>query len=340
MPRRRWDPRYYQIAVLSLLLAYGLIWLDFDISAARAGVILTTALVAQYVCSRLWRLPAYDPRSALISGLSLCLLLRTNNAAIAVAGTVVTIASKFLLRVGGKHIFNPTNVGIASMMLATGAVWISPGQWGNAAVFAFLMACLGGLVVNRATRSDVTVAFLAIYGALVFGRSMWVGEPPGIPMHRLESGGLLLFSFFMISDPKTTPDSRAGRIVFAAVVAVGAAYIQFRLFRTNGLIWSLVGCSLLVPLIDRLLPARRYQWNSTPSTHHNIKGEPNMKRAFIGAAVAALIIFTAQPLRAFCGFYCSKADTKLFNRASQVVLVRDDDRTVMTMANDFSGSPT
>ena len=42
----------------------------------------------------------------------------------------------------------------------------------------------------------------------------------------------------------------------------------------------------------------------------------------------------------FCGFYVAKADAKLFNNASQVVLVRHDDKTVMTMANDFKGDLT
>src|SRR5207247_5517268 len=149
--------------------------------------------------------------------------------------------------------FNPTNGGLASMMLVSGQVWVSPGQWGNAALFALLMAGLGGFVVNRATRSDITLAFLAVYGGLVVGRSMWLGEPLAIPMHRLESGALLLFAFFMISDPKTTPDSRAGRLVFAALVACAAWYIQFRLFRTNGLLWALAGSSPLVPLLDRFL---------------------------------------------------------------------------------------
>jgi hypothetical protein len=85
-----------------------------------------------------------------------------------------------------------------------------------------------------------------------------------IPIHRLESGALLLFTFFMISDPRTTPDSRAGRVLFGALVAAGAWYVQFRLFRTNGLLWSLAGVSVLVPLIDWLLPGSRYEW-SRPS---------------------------------------------------------------------------
>ena len=47
----------------------------------------------------------------------------------------------------------------------------------------------------------------------------------------------------------------------------------------------------------------------------------------------------APEARAFCGFYVAKADTKLFNQASQVALVRDGEKTVLTMANDFQGEP-
>jgi Na+-transporting NADH:ubiquinone oxidoreductase subunit NqrB len=219
------------------------------------------ALSTQWICSRLWRLPRFDPRSPLISGLSLCLLLRTNHLWLAAAAAAVTIASKFVLRRRGKHIFNPTNFGLVVMMLVTGQVWVSPGQWGSAAFFAFLMACLGGLVVNRAARSDVTYAFAACYVALVVGRSLWLGEPMAIPLHRLQSGALLLFTFFMISDPKTTPDSRAGRAVFAALVATGAYGVQFGLFRTNGLLWALAAAAPLVPLIDWCLPGARYRWD-------------------------------------------------------------------------------
>jgi enediyne biosynthesis protein E5 len=258
--RARNDPRLYQIAVLGSLLIYGLLRLEFEVTIGRAAIVIGSVLLTQYGCSRLWKLPVFDPRSALISGLSLCLMLRTNSAGLAVLAAVVTIASKFLIRLGGKHIFNPTNFGIVALLATTGEVWVSPGQWGNTAFLAFLMACLGGLVVNRAARSDVTFAFLLSWGLLVMGRSIWLGDPLSVPFHRLASGSLLLFAFFMISDPKTTPDSRAGRILFAALVALGAYYVQYKLFRTNGLLWSLAVCSLLVPLIDRLLPGGRYDW--------------------------------------------------------------------------------
>jgi Na+-transporting NADH:ubiquinone oxidoreductase subunit NqrB len=281
------DPRLYQIGVLASLLIYGIGWLQFDITPARAALLLATALATQWGCGRLLGGPPFrsSARSALISGLSLCLLLRTNRADLAVLAATITIAGKFLIRVRGKHLFNPTNGGLVAMLLLTDQVWVSPGQWGAAAFLAFLLACAGTLVVTRAARSDVTFAFIMAYAALVLGRSLYVGEPLTIPLHRVESGALLLFAFFMISDPKTTPDSRAGRVLFAALVAWGGWYVQFRLFRTNGLLWSLAGCSLLVPAIDWLLPAARYRW---PVPLARMPAAASRPKAGLAAAISGL----------------------------------------------------
>lgn len=255
----RHDPRYYQIATLGTLLAWGLVGLDFEVKWTNALAIAVTSQLAQWAGDR-HAGRAYDPRSAIITSLSLCLLLRTNDLPVAVFAAAVAIGSKFLVRVNGKHIYNPANIGIALSVLLTGSAWISAGQWGNAALAALFFACAGVTVVQRAERSDVTFAFLAFYGGLVFYRSLVLGEPMTIPAHRLQSGALLLFAFFMISDPKTTPDTRAGRILFAAIVAFGAYVVHFWWFRTNGLVWSLAAFSPLVPLIDRLLPGGRYTW--------------------------------------------------------------------------------
>src|SRR5215471_10307500 len=258
------DPRLYQIATLATLLVYGMGWLEFDITPVRAALILATALATQKAGDWLSgsRAPfASTARSALISGLSLCLLVRSNVHALACLAAVIAIASKFVIKVRGKHVFNPTDGAIVALLLLTKQVWVSPGQWGTAAFFAFLMACAGSLVVTRAARADVSLAFIACFGALVIGRSLYLGEPLALPLHRLESGAFLLFAFFMISDPKTTPDSRAARILFAGLVAATAWYIQFRLFRTNGLLWSLAIWSMAVPVLDALFPATRYDWS-------------------------------------------------------------------------------
>lgn len=280
------DPRHGQIATLGSLLVYGLFWLDFDLSAAQVAVTVGTALLVQAAGDSLVApklgLSASEGgwtgankysglKSALISALSLCLLLRTNDLSWAVAASTIAVGSKFVIRVRGKHVFNPTNGALVALLLITDDAWVSPGQWGAGASFAFAMACAGMLVVNRATRSDVTLAFIASYAGLITARSLWLGDPLTIPLHRLESGAFLLFSFFMISDPKTTPDRRASRILFAFIVALGAAYIHLRLFRTNGFLWSLALASPFVPLIDWLAPATRYQWPVTDTLRRTFR---------------------------------------------------------------------
>jgi hypothetical protein len=64
-----------------------------------------------------------------------------------------------------------------------------------------------------------------------------------------------------------------------------------------------------------------------------------MRSLAIGAFVLLAAVSAPPPASAFCGFYVAKADAKLFNQASQVVLVRHEDKTVITMANDFRGDP-
>jgi enediyne biosynthesis protein E5 len=254
------DPRLYQIASLSTLLLYGLFWLHFDVSPWQIAITISTALLTQYTGTRYFNLPSFDPKSPLISALSLCLLLRTDHLATAALAAFIAIGSKFVIRWKEKHVFNPTNLALV-VILASDLGWISPGQWGQVAWFGFLIACLGSLVVTRAARADVTLAYLAFYIGLLFARALWLGDPMTIPLHQIESGALLIFAFFMISDPKTTPDSRMGRVTFAFCVALAALYVQFGFYKPNGPLWGLILCSPLVPFFDRVLPGVRYDWS-------------------------------------------------------------------------------
>lgn len=258
----RIDPRYYQISILSLLLLYGLFFLEFEIRLSNAIAILFIAQITQYCFTRLLDLPKFDPRSALISSLSLCLLLRTDTMLLAVLASFIAIGSKFVIRWNNKHIFNPTNFALVIMILMFDSAWVSSGQWGRDLLFVFLIACLGMIVINRSRRSDITLAFLGFYALMIFGRAIWLGDPLTIPLHQLQSGALLIFAFFMISDPMTTPNSRTGRILFAALVTIGAGYVQFILYQPNGVLYALVGCCLLTPVIDRLLPGEKFQWKA------------------------------------------------------------------------------
>ncbi|HMK72197.1 MAG TPA: DUF2330 domain-containing protein, partial [Myxococcaceae bacterium] len=112
-----------------------------------------------------------------------------------------------------------------------------------------------------------------------------------------------------------------------------AFFLQHQLWIMNSPIWSLLLLSPLVPLVDRFWPAPRFQWPTGPST----QGRTVSSARIAGPTVALLLALAAWPAHAFCGFFVGKADTQLFNDASQVALVRDGDRTVLTMSNDYQG---
>jgi len=260
------DPRWFQIASLTVLLFFGKLTLGFDLTWLQILLTMTAVFFFQWLGTRLVQLPRVEYKSAAISGLSLCLLLRTNYLSLVLAAAAIAILSKFFIRVNGKHVFNPTNLGIAVLLAGTDLAWVSPGQWGSAVVFAFAVVCAGGLVVFKALRNDVALTFLISFAAMIASRAIWLGDPAWIPLHQLESGALLIFTFFMISDPKTTPNARSARVLYAVIVAATAYYFRFRLFDPNALIYALVLCSPLVPLLDLLFRGSLYEWNQlTPA---------------------------------------------------------------------------
>jgi hypothetical protein len=154
------DPRLYQIGTLASLLVYGMGWLDFDITLGRVALLLTTVIATQWIGDRLAGGPPFglSARSALISGLSLCLLLRTNRSELAILAAIFVIGGKFLFRVDGKHVFNPTNGGIVAMLLITNQVCRRAGVRRRSSPSARLR---GLARRHRAARSDVTHAFIA-----------------------------------------------------------------------------------------------------------------------------------------------------------------------------------
>ena len=149
--------------------------------------------------------------------------------------------------------------------MCSDCAWISPSQWGAQTVAAFAFASLAGLVLSKAKRSDTALAFLAVYVSILFTRALYLGDPLAIPMKQMQSGALLLFAFFMITDPKTTPDRRAARFVYAVLVACLGAWLQFWHYLPQGLMYALFFASPFVPVLDRIWPranaAPRFQWS-------------------------------------------------------------------------------
>jgi enediyne biosynthesis protein E5 len=257
------DARHFQVAALAILLAINFFWIDFGAKPLYSALAIAAALATQLICSRLFEVTRLDLRSALITGLSLSLLLRADSPWLPALAGVVAIASKFLLRVDGKHIWNPAGFAIVVLLFATSGVWISPGQWGASVWFGALVAFFAILVLQAAQRSDIALFFLGSHAALLLARALWLGDPLAIPLHQLQSGSLLIFAFFMISDPRTTPDSRLGRFIFAFGVAALAHYLTFFMQMRPALYVALIALSPLTLLLDRLIPALKFEWSPT-----------------------------------------------------------------------------
>lgn len=270
---KQWDARYFQMVFQLTFLSYGLLFLHWQAEWLNYVSFIGSGLLFQWVCDSVFAKKTVSPfnksgtwKSVFISTFSLCLLLKTNDWAVCVFASAITVFGKYIFRFNGKHIFNPSALGIAATAYFTNDVWISPGQWGSNAVLFFGIICLGFIVVTRVQKLDISLAFLATFAALLFTRQiLFLGWPMDFFIQSISTGGLLLFSFFMISDPKTIPNHSAARIIWAVAVAVIAFYLTTFKFINGASIWVLVCMQPLVPLLDYLFKAKRFEWTTLAS---------------------------------------------------------------------------
>ncbi len=259
---QRIDPRLAQILFLGMLLAAGAYLRDFAIHPLQIALTFACGLACQRFCEALTGRPGRSLRSALITSFSVTLLLRAATWWIHPLAVSAAIASKFVVRWRGKHLFNPANFGVLAALMLLPGTWISAGQWGADVAFAGWMVGMGSIVTRQARRADISWTFLAFYVGALALRVMWLGQRWAVLLHQLSSGALLLFAFFMISDPMTIPNARRGRAAHAALVCAIAFIWQFCFYRTNGLLWALLIAAPAVVLWDAIWPAPKFEWNS------------------------------------------------------------------------------
>jgi Na+-transporting NADH:ubiquinone oxidoreductase subunit NqrB len=202
-------------------------------------------------------------RSALITSLGLCLLLRANEPLTMALAGILAISSKFLFKVNNKHFFNPANLGIIAAITMTNDAWISPGQWGNDWWYLLLFIATGLMILQKVGRWDTTGVFLLTYSAMLAIYNYWLGWNVDVLQHQLMSGSLLVFSFFMLTDPRSIPNARISRIIWASMIAILAFILQSQFYVNNGVFWSLFMISPLTIFLDNIWQKKRFQWISS-----------------------------------------------------------------------------
>ena len=271
-PLKALDARWFQIVFLASFLTLGALARDFALTLPQVLLTFTSALATQALWQ--WGLDLPGKRnwggylSALISSFGICILVRAENAWVHPLLAAVAMSSKYLIRGGAKasrsHLINPANLAAFAAWAWLPGAWLSPGQWGSDSLAALWFLALGGLVTQRISRWDVSLTFLASWAGLLALR-LWhldYAWNPGALMwlQQASNGAVLLFAFFMISDPMTTPQRRGARVAYAVAVALLAFGWQYLLFKPHGLIVVLFALSWTVPLWNWVWPKQRFEW--------------------------------------------------------------------------------
>lgn len=281
------DPRNYQILFLLLFLILGIGTRDWTLQPDLIFVVIVTCISTQLLAISIipplkekllwWLIKKQDNpnptdvnvvnlsrlsslKSALITALGLTLLLRAENYSTMVLASFLAIVSKFLFQVNCKHFFNPANFGIIAALILTPDAWVSPGQWGEEGWYALVFAGTGGIVLQRVGRWDTSVAFLGVYAVLEAIRNLWLGWTWDVFSHRLMSGSLLLFALFMITDPRSIPNARISRLIWAGCIAVLAFILRNQFFISTAVFWALFALAPLSILLDYIWSAPRFSW--------------------------------------------------------------------------------
>ncbi|MEM7795878.1 MAG: RnfABCDGE type electron transport complex subunit D [Cyanobacteria bacterium P01_C01_bin.118] len=202
----------------------------------------------------------FNWRSPLITALGLSLLLRTDHIATMAFAAAIAIASKFLCKTNDKHFFNPANLGIIAALTLTNDAWVSPGQWGDEIWYAFIFIGAGGMVLKRVGRWDTTGMFLASYALLEAVRNLYLGWTWDVWSHRMMSGSLLLFALFMVTDPRSIPNARPARLIWALAIAVLTFVLRNQFYLSTAVFWALFLLAPLTIVLDKLWESPRFEW--------------------------------------------------------------------------------
>jgi len=286
-PPRLKDPRLHVAAVVVTVQVLGQVVIGFDLSIAQILVAVGTAGLIEVMLSTKGDKVIAWPASALLSGNGVALLLRVPGTEhgdwfsmrgwyVFAATAALAVLSKYVLRVGGRPLFNPSNLALVVAFLVLGSgladpqdLWWGPMSPGLALTYGVII--VGGVVITRRLGLlAVSAAFWVVFGSLMAGLALaghsmtarWSLTPVSGAQYWYSvvlSPEILIFVFFMITDPRTAARGRSGGVIYAALVAATSAVLvafQSTEYATKvALLSGLVVVCAVRPLIERVAPA-------------------------------------------------------------------------------------
>ena len=228
-PWKRWlrlDNRYVAPIFITCILIGGHLSFGMLESYPKTALAIVASILADLVLGRVFFGRWPNVASAYITGISVGILVRSPAFWPYILCSVISITSKYVLRVKGRHIWNPSNFGISAMLfLVPESVATLSIQWGNYLLPMVVIWALGSLIIWRLRRFHITGIYVISFIAFAFLRSHITGSPWQSEIAPLTGPMYQLFIFFMITDPKTTVRSKKGQ----CVVVFLAAFAEFLL---------------------------------------------------------------------------------------------------------------
>lgn len=222
------DSRFVAPVFITIILLVGQLTYGILESYALTALAILTAVALETVLGRLVTGRWPHLASAYISGISVGILTRSPFAWPFALCSAISITSKYVLRVGDRHLWNPSNFGISAMLLvAPWAYSTLSVQWGNDLWPMLVIWALGAVITYHVGRIHITATYVASFFLFAYLRSLLTGHaflaeaaPITGPMYQL-------FIFFMITDPKTTVrSSRAAQAAVAFAVALAETVLR------------------------------------------------------------------------------------------------------------------
>ena len=222
------DKRYLAPMLITIVLIVGQVTFGFLESWSRTMLAIATAIAVELVLARVFVGSWPHLASAYISGISVGMLVRSPFIWPYALCSAISITSKYVLRVEGRHIWNPSNFGIVAMLvLAPDYVAGLSVQWGNNLLPMIVVWSFGSVIIYSLGRLHITASYVASFFVLALLRSLVTGHPFLSEAAPITGPMYQLFIFFMITDPKTTVRSFRGQCLVAVLVA--AVEAAFRL---------------------------------------------------------------------------------------------------------------
>jgi Na+-translocating ferredoxin:NAD+ oxidoreductase RnfD subunit len=225
--RARWkslislDNRYLAPAFITCILLGGHLSFGILESYPKTLLAIVVSILLELVLGRIFYRKWLHPASAYITGISVGILIRSPAFWPYALCSAISITSKYVLRVKGRHLWNPSNFGISVMLFLAGDTVASLSiQWGNYLWPMLVIWALGSIIIWRLRRFHITATYVVSFIVFALLRSWITGNPWLSEIAPITGPMYQLFIFFMITDPKTTVRSKTGQCIVVFAVAL------------------------------------------------------------------------------------------------------------------------